>query len=86
MHNTVCDILGRLMRDNLGRIHGPLPTRADTRALSLDELRTAQSELRASIAAREANMARFGQDPGHLHRLNEERSLLSYVNRRLGGP
>jgi RHS repeat-associated protein len=69
--------------DASGRIHTPRLPGYVPRNWTRQQLEQLQMDLETSIASREANMRRWGEEGGHRDRLEKERRLLEQVRRRL---
>jgi hypothetical protein len=79
VHNS-CD----LGLDATGKVHGNLPSYVpgDWTAAELEQL---ESDLHQSIATRQDEQLRLGEEAGHRARIGEERDLLRQVQKVLSG-
>jgi len=81
--------LKSLARDASGKIHPPkgwqLPRIKDLKNAHPDTVKETADELRSSIAAREQEIQRLGEDPAHRAQVEKERSLLRSLQKYLGG-
>lgn len=68
-----------------GRLHGDLPGRDQLHKLKTEDLENFAGDLRRSIAARQRNAVRLGEDGPHRRRIEQELELLRRANKILSG-
>jgi RHS repeat-associated protein len=71
-------------RERDGKVHGDLPDHVPDH-WTREQLEDLEDDLERSIAVREAEQRRLGEDPAHRRRIEEERQLLRQVQKKLSG-
>lgn len=70
--------------DRSGRLHGRIPDRIPGHWTDND-LRQLAREIPRSIRQRKYNARKYGEDPGHRRRIQDEERLLRQIDKRLSG-
>jgi len=75
--------------DGTGKLHGELPNVRDAQAkissMTREQLEQSAEELEKSIATRQAEQLRLGEEGAHRARIEQERDLLRAIKKALGG-
>jgi hypothetical protein len=69
--------------DSTGKVHGDLPTLAEIKRLSVEELEHLQTSLSESVQRRIDVTVKMGSDPGHAERQAAEQRLIQQIKKVL---